>query len=76
MELEEQTRREVAHRAARKQHDVDDDDQKNRSQAKRSKQARETRESKPRIGVKEKNQTSRAGDGGRSQRTTRKSRVA
>ena len=28
MELEAQTRREVAHEAARKQHDVDDDDQK------------------------------------------------
>ena len=82
MELEEQTRREVAHDAARKCNDVDDDDQKIAVKREEANERGRIDEPKPRIGAKDKKQESRTGDAGeregwrRSQRTTRESRVA
>ena len=82
MELEDKTRREVAHDAARKWHDVDDDDQKVAVKREEANERGRIDEPKPRIGAKDKKQASRTGDAGeregwrRSQRTTSDSRVA
>ena len=64
MELEEQTKREVAHRAARKWHDVDDDDQKIAVKREEATERGRIDEPKPRIGAKDEKQASRTGDAG------------